>query len=196
MKTKYITIVFISFLIIVFSNCGNGNFTLKMTDREIDEKLGKVVEQVNVTLEEINVQGKIDSTEDEDSQDNKKSEKSSSGNAWITISSEAQQVNLIELISDPALISEADLEPGEYSEIRIVVSLDNTIKFEGDDTLYDLKIPSGTSSGIKIKVDFTISSGDDTEVLLDFDAFESVEKGSGDLYNLKPVIKLKDKKEE
>jgi len=157
---------------------GEGNFKVKMTDAPIDDKLGKVVEQVNVTITEINVRTKDQNAD----------------NPKPVVSSEVQTINLIDLLNGASTtIAESDLDAGEYSEIRVVLDSDaNTIKFENDETLYELKIPSGADSGVKIKTSFTVEEGKDTEILLDFDAAESiVVKGDG-TYGFEPVIKIKE----
>ena len=158
-----------------FISCSNaGNFTIKLTDAPIDTKLGKTVEQVNVTISEISIR-----------------QKGSAENAFTRISVEEKAVNLLNLQNGVTQeILNTELENGDYTELRVVVKEDNTIKFSGDDTLYSLKIPSGTSSGVKIKTDFTISS-ESKEITLDFDAAESVSAGGSNDYKLSPVIKLK-----
>lgn len=176
MGNTYKRIHLVSLLAIIFLfSCGSkGNFTLKMTDKAIDDKLGKVVEQVNITLNEIVVKKK-------DGDD-------------VTVVKDAQKINLMDLLDGKTTtLGEISLEIGEYNEIRVVVAEGNTIKFEGDETLYSLKIPSGTSSGIKIKTSFNVEKDKDFELILDFDAAESVTELGKDkgMYSLRPVIKVK-----
>jgi hypothetical protein len=73
-------------------------------------------------------------------------------------------------------------------EIRLVLGSDNTIKVNG--TVYPLVIPSGSESGLKIKVNKKLEASIET-LIIDFDAALSIhEEGAGD-YKLKPVLKIK-----
>ncbi len=59
-----------------------------------------------------------------------------------------------------------------------------------DSVLHELKTPSAQQSGLKINVHADISNVDVFNLLIDFDAEESVvEQGNGG-YILKPVIKV------
>ena len=66
-----------------------------------------------------------------------------------------------------------------------------------DSTEFDLKIPSGSSSGLKVKIDppIDVSSGQNIDVLLDFDVSKSfVAKGNWkeekiNGFNFKPVVR-------
>lgn len=73
-------------------------------------------------------------------------------------------------------------------EIRFVLGPNNTIKDSG--VVYPLTIPSGSESGLKIKVNKSLNATLET-IIIDFDAALSVHKdGTGD-YKLRPVLKVK-----
>lgn len=73
-------------------------------------------------------------------------------------------------------------------EIRFVLGPNNTIKDAG--VVYPLTIPSGSESGLKIKVNHPLNETLET-IIIDFDAALSVTKeGTGD-YKLRPVLKIK-----
>ena len=56
---------------------------------------------------------------------------------------------------------------------------------------HEMKVPSGYESGIKLVRTFTITEGDITELILDFDAAKSIVKaGNSGKYILKPTIKV------
>ena len=60
-----------------------------------------------------------------------------------------------------------------------------------DNTVHELKVPSGFQSGVKIVKGFTINDNGTTEIILDFDAMSSVvEAGNSDKWLLKPTIKV------
>ncbi|MBK6635274.1 MAG: DUF4382 domain-containing protein [Chitinophagaceae bacterium] len=64
----------------------------------------------------------------------------------------------------------------------------NTIKDAG--IVYPLTIPSGSESGLKIKISRTLQATLET-IIIDFDAALSVKKeGTGD-YKLRPVLKIR-----
>jgi hypothetical protein len=59
-----------------------------------------------------------------------------------------------------------------------------------DDSVHELKVPSGFQSGVKIVKGFTISQDGTTEMIFDFDAMSSVvEAGNSGQWLLKPSIK-------
>jgi len=91
---------------------------------------------------------------------------------------------------DQLLLAEGDLDPGTTKEIRLVLGANNSIVLK-DGSSYELKVPSGQSSGLKIKlnVDKNVQAGQTYYVVLDFDAAKSVVKTGNGKYQLKPVIR-------
>jgi hypothetical protein len=100
-----------------------------------------------------------------------------------------------------------ELESGHYTQMRLII---DTVP---DDSLnilsqphpfanyvidqndppneYELKIPSGLKTGIKIVGGFNISTNETTELILDFDACRSVvQAGNSGIWLLKPTIKI------
>ena len=173
---------------------GEGTLRLKITDSPI-ELDGQVVEQINVTIIEVKVSRGMQAEEEfKGGEEGDEADPDDDSDAeWITISDEEQEFDLMELRDGATeVLGEAELDAGRYNQIRLVLQGNNTIKFEGDETLYDLKIPSGTQSGVKLTGGFYVENGKDTEITVDFDADKSVkEKGGGDTYKLKPTIKIK-----
>ncbi len=105
-------------------------------------------------------------------------------------------VNLLDLIGGASkLIGSITLDPGDYIQLRLVVGTNSRIKFANDSTFYALKTPSGSTSGIKIKGKgndplFSISEGDTSELVFDFDAQASLQASvDKDKFILSPVIK-------
>lgn len=77
---------------------------------------------------------------------------------------------------------------GQMDQLRLILGQDNTIMI--DSVLLPLDTPSAEQSGLKINVDYNFQDGDQYQVLLDFDAGQSiVEKGNG-TYSLKPVLRV------
>ncbi len=115
---------------------------------------------------------------------------------FIVISEDSVQIDLLTLSNGiTEQLASIDLEAGDYDMIRMHV--ENSKVILKDDTEFDLKIPSGSSSGLKIKIDpqLSVSSGETINVLLDFDVSKSfVAKGNwkgGKIngFNFKPVIR-------
>ncbi len=118
----------------------------------------------------------------------------SDGN-WIVLMDdqlpvEDRNFNLLELINGNfAVVGEVELDEGHYSQIRIIIE-SATITVDG--VTSDLFIMSGEQSGVKLVKAFTIEPNTITELMVDFDAGQSVWEsplGSGD-YRLQPTLRV------
>ncbi len=108
---------------------------------------------------------------------------------WIDLPVDPMVVNLLELTNGvDTLLSSADLDPGHYRELRLILGHDNTVVVDGE--INDLKVPSGQQSGYKIKFETDLESDEELDLIIDFDAARSVHKaGRSGKYILKPVLK-------
>jgi len=115
---------------------------------------------------------------------------------FIVLMEEPIQIDLLTLSNGiTEQLASVELESGVYDMIRMHVTDSKVILT--DSTEYDLKIPSGSSSGLKILIDpsIEVSSGQNVDVLLDFDVSKSfVVKGNwkgGNIngFNFKPVVR-------
>lgn len=148
--------------------CSKENSTTNLRVRMTDAPAAW--EEVNVDLEEIRVKMANDST------------------SWITLQTNAGIYNLLDLQNGvDTLIAQGDIPSGRVKEIRLILADSNSIKVNGQ--LYDLTIPSGAESGLKIKIDKDLDEEIET-LLIDFDAALSIKEQNGS-YKLMPVIKLK-----
>jgi len=148
-----------------------GSLIIKMKDKPV-----KDADQVWVTISSIKVH-----FADEDE--------------FIEIFKGELDYDLLVLKNQPATLNVTSLEAGHYNQIRVDV-VEGSIVFLEDDgqggfveAPYDLKIPSGK---IKVPVQFYIQADGTTEIVLDFDAEESIKvtkRGNKDSYILSPVIK-------
>jgi hypothetical protein len=181
-KVKWFSSIIIVLIFCIIIGCtssgSTGNLTVLLTDWPI---LDKEVTAVNIFVTRIEVRPVSEENEEA---------------GWITFPDINEEFNLLNLQNGITVsLGVADIPIGTYTELRLHVSKENTIEFEDDVAKYPLKIPSGTSSGIKIKHTFTISEGDSLTITLDFDAQQSVKTagGGGDVeYQLHPVIKVKE----
>ncbi|UKJ07176.1 DUF4382 domain-containing protein [Solitalea lacus] len=88
------------------------------------------------------------------------------------------------------LVAEEEVPSGKIKEVRLVLNeTGNTIKVDGQ--VYDLKIPSGSSSGWKVKLteEPSLSPGIAYSLVLDFDASQSIVKTGNEGFILKPVVR-------
>lgn len=121
--------------------------------------------------------------DDEECEDDDKGE-------WYVVDIEPQVYDILQLQNGAeALLAELDIEAGELKEIRVILGDNNKVVVDGD-TL-DLKVPSGASSGLKIKVRSEIEAGEFYDVVIDFVASKSIVRTGNGKYILKPVIKVK-----
>jgi hypothetical protein len=121
---------------------------------------------------------------------------------WLDIPADYPFViDLVSISDSESFLNAFSIEPGSYSEIRLIVASENNdVVVEGKGNyvkkengfIYPLKVPSGSSSGFKIKGAFTIELNKTYKLSLDFDIDESiVQLGNKDEYLLKPTVQLK-----
>ena len=116
-----------------------------------------------------------------------------------TLTFKPQAINVLEYVNGKsALLVSEDFAPGDLDEIRLILGPDSYV-IGRDDQRYDLKTPSGQSSGVKLKLDkATLRQRETFQLLLDFDVAKSVvERGNWkpgndkkERYLLKPVIRV------
>jgi hypothetical protein len=127
-------------------------------------------EEVNIDLKEVKVNFNHDTA------------------GWISLETKDTIYNLLGLQNGlDTLIAQGTFPTNTVNEIRLVLGDNNTIKANGQ--IYPLTIPSGGTSGLKIKVNQKLNATLET-VVLDFDAGASVTEEQ-DGYKLRPVITVK-----
>lgn len=128
------------------------------------------LDEVNVEITAIKVKLDKDSTE------------------WYSLNTKSGIYNLLALQNGiTETLATGDVPSGTLKEVRFILGDRNTVKASGQ--IYPLTIPSGSESGLKIKIDKHLGETLNSFVL-DFDAALSIkEEASG--YKLRPVIKLK-----
>lgn len=126
--------------------------------------------------------------------------------AWTTVAEPAKTYNLLTLVNGVfAELGEEILTAGNYGQLRLIIgnTADGENNILGNSHPYanyvidmagapqELKVPSGSQTGIKIIHGFEILPGLQTDLVLDFDASRSVVKaGNSGQYLLKPTIKI------
>lgn len=166
MKSKLISI-FSFFVCLFFISCkkesGSTTLKVKLTDAPA------AYDEVNVDIREVNIKMDGDSS------------------SWISLPTTAGIYNLLEYQDGvDTLISQAVLTGTTIKEVRLVLGNDNSIKIGSE--IFPLIIPSGSESGLKIKMNKSLNGGIDY-LTLDFDAALSVKQETSG-YKLRPVIKI------
>lgn len=153
----------------VFTACSKNKETTKLDIQLTDNPYN--AQEVNVDIKEVRVNFSDDSS------------------GWVTLNTFAGVYNLLGLQNGlDTLIASATVTTGTVKEIRFILGSNNSIKI--NDVVFPLTIPSGSESGLKIKVNKKLAVGFDS-LLIDFDAALSIlQVGTGD-FKLKPVLKLK-----
>lgn len=130
-------------------------------------------EEVNVDIREVRVKFSDDTT----------------NTGWVTLNTFPGIYNLLDYQNGvDTLLATGAFPTQTVKEIRFILGPDNTIKDAG--VVYPLTIPSGSESGLKIKVSRTLQATLET-IIIDFDAALSVKReGTGD-YKLRPVLRVK-----
>ena len=162
------------------TNDQQGNLVIKLTDAPFPFDMIEAA-TVNITKVEIR----------------KVSEGEEDGYPFITVLGESQGFNLLDLRNGiTADLVDTVIEAGNYDLIRVYVDQAGIV-VTGEEP-YNLKVPSGPQTGIKIFVEpsLRVVGGLTTEVLLDFNVEKSfILKGNMDSpagikgFNFKPVIR-------
>ncbi len=202
MKFRLITIA-LFFVFTVFISCTDnddknrdyGRLSVNLTDAPFPHDL---VAEANVTIFKIDARYKGDMDIISEVEDNSDSsmiteEKSS----FVVLMEDEMEVNLLELTNGVTKnLVDLDVPVGIYDLVRVYVKGVNVVLTDG--STFDLKIPSGEQTGIKIfiKPGLVVEGGLSADLLLDFDVSKSfVAKGGGSNFenitgfNFKPVIK-------
>jgi hypothetical protein len=113
---------------------------------------------------------------------------SDNGNGWQALNVDDQVINLLDLTNGKdTLLGATEIPAGKISQIRLKLGDNNTVKIDGK--TYNLNIPSGSQSGLKLQVHETFVEGVTYKILLDFDVARSIVLTGAGQYKLKPVIR-------
>jgi hypothetical protein len=168
MKTLFIAVAASVSLFLISTGCnkekGSSKMTVKMVDAPGD------FQQVNVEVLQVQV--------------------NHDGQGWINLPTNAGIYDLLTLQNDVSatLVNVGVLPSGHLNQFRMILGDENNVMV--DSLYYPLATPSAQQSGLKINLNTDFAPNTTYELLLDFDAEQSiVTQGTGD-YSLKPVIKV------
>jgi hypothetical protein len=168
---KNIVLLVSSFLVFLLSCSENttgpsgepGRIILHMTDAPAD------YEQVNIVVERVEVH------------------KAEEG--WFVVNDVTNTYDLLELRNGASVvIADTFLEPGHYTQMRLIIGEGSNIVVDG--ISYPLEIPSGMQTGVKLIHNFLIDPGVTYELMLDFEAENSIVVTGSGRYLLKPTIRI------
>lgn len=171
------------------TNSGSGTGTMKISLTDAPA----AYDQVNIEIRQVLVNQDEDAEEpDTNGEDNDEGEED---NGWYSILDDSMTVNLLDYQHGATLeLGETELEAGQYNQVRLILGDNNTVVIDGE--TYFLNTPSAQQSGYKLLVNANVEEGQVYELVIDFDASQSiVETGNGN-YILKPVLRTVDLEEE
>lgn len=154
------------------SDSDGPSFSLRLTDAVFEDAA-----RVDITFTEVKLRKK--------------------SGGWVTIprgqftTQDRIDVAALQGTKTADLLQKVTLEPGEYDELRLIVdtaTFANSIELKAGG-VHNLRIPSGGTSGLKIKGDFTVSNTRPTALILDVDLRQSI-KMAGPNYIMNPVLRL------
>lgn len=192
MKKNFIIILVLLFLTFFLSGCVDilttqdddaiaprkGRLKIYLTDLSEKNKTddSETYVAINLTIYKIQIHLAGEDEEDE--------------GEWVElILNEPTECNLIELKDESILLSEDELTPGKYTQIRLFVT-DASLDIELGEIGVPVEIPSADQTGRKLIHPFEIIAGETIELTIDFDAEESIIKTGDGSYKLNPVIKI------
>jgi hypothetical protein len=159
---------------------GKGRINVLLTDAPFPID---IVSSAFVTIDRVEIRQKTEAGMDEEA------------DSFIVISEGEMDFDLLQLTNGiTEHIGSTELETGYYDMMRLHVTDARVILKDG--TQHNLKIPGGSSSGLKIKIDpvIYIAEGQTSDVLLDFDLSRSFvirgnPKGNFNGFIFKPVVR-------
>ncbi|MDH5544946.1 MAG: DUF4382 domain-containing protein [Gammaproteobacteria bacterium] len=156
--------------LLLATGCGQGNFSLSITDAPVDGASNVYVQFTGIEL------------------------KSAKNEDVVVDFEQAKRIDLLALQgenSEPLLQGQV-LSPGDYQSITLKVdSSPNTSTIVVNGAEYSLEIPSGSESGLKMVRGFTVPVIGSADFTVDFDLRKSVVL-SNQGYKLKPALRLID----
>lgn len=170
----------------------SGMLTVKITDAPFPSDL---VEEANITIDMVTLK-KSGLNMDENAME-PDSTSMADTTRFMVLSEETQTINLLDLSNGiTQVLTENEIPAGDYNEIRLHV-VNAGIKLK-DGREFDMKVPSGNASGLKIKIKPTlqIAEGMYGQVLIDFDVSRSFNAIGDDHskngikgFHFKPVVR-------
>lgn len=185
--TKLLTTTLILFVSVFFAACstssddGTGTLKVGLTDAPAN------YEEVNIDIQQVLVNRDEDAEEPENNTEGD-DEENEEDNGWYSIMDDSITVNLLDYQNGDVLdLGEAELEAGNYNQVRLMLGDNNNVVIDGK--TYALTTPSAQQSGYKLNVNAEIENGQVYDLVIDFDASQSIVVTGNGNYILKPVLR-------
>jgi hypothetical protein len=144
---------------------GTSRLSIQLTDNPYNAT------EVNVEILQVRVNFRGDST------------------GWVDLDTKDSIYNLLDLQNGVVTtLAQGNVPADTLREIRFILGDSNSIKIGND--VFPMKVPSGSESGLKIKLNKKLNATLES-LVIDFDAALSIIKTGNDKYILKPVLKIK-----
>lgn len=162
------------------SKAGSGTLSVNITDAPIDNVTSIIISFSAVHVRQAGGEG-----------------------SWLRYELDpVREIDLLTLtgpISEP-LLADVGIPAGTYDEIRLIVEDGSspggdfyaTYLVTSEGATEPLFVPSGASSGLKLKNPFVITAGGSTALTIDMDLSKSVLRTGAGAYHLKPVLRVVD----
>jgi len=182
-KSRNLLYSFLGAGLLIFGGCqvteeSHGTLKVSITDAPFPIE---IIEEANVTITKVEVRMKSDTSDA----------------TFTTLMEESRDINLLDLRNGVVSeLLEMEMPAGTYDLIRVYVENASLKIIDGE--TYEVKVPSGSQTGIKIFIqpELRIEGGLTSEVLLDFNLEKSfVVRGNPMTpagikgFNFKPVIR-------
>ncbi|MDR9418043.1 DUF4382 domain-containing protein [Gracilimonas sp.] len=173
------------------TNSNKGTLKIGLTDAPAN------FDQVNIEIKQVLVNKDEDAepeeegdTDGENEEDNEEDE-----NGWYLIMEDSITVNLLDYQNGAVLqLGETELEAGQYNQIRLLLGNNNNVVIAGES--FPLTTPSAQQSGYKLNVQADIEAGQVYDLVIDFDASQSIVVTGNNRFILKPVLRTVDVQEQ
>ncbi|MBN2600459.1 MAG: DUF4382 domain-containing protein [Candidatus Marinimicrobia bacterium] len=177
---KKVFLILMTILGVMFLGCDNesDNKTGEIVIQAFDAPFQGDVEHINLHIIEVSVhKGVAESDSDTSAQ-------------WIVLSDVDTTIDFLRLVNgEMETLIQSSLDVGQYSQLRLLLGDNSAIVING--VSYELRVPSGSQSGVKLNLGFFIASDEITEIYLDFDAERSIKKYlNQDSYSLQPTFRV------
>ena len=113
----------------------------------------------------------------------------SSESGWMIINPVPHTYDLLQLRNGASVVlGDTFLTAGHYTQIRLILGEGSNVVVNG--ITFPLIIPSGFQTGIKLNHEFDIEPGTLYELMLDFNADQSIHLTGNGQYMMSPVIRV------
>lgn len=167
---------------------------------ESDEGMGKVimhffdsplpenVDSLNIHVKQISVFKDTSDDAGEDDEMGMGMDMSDDEGEWMVVATPDTVINFLDLINgEMTTLVDTSLETGYYEQLRLLLGDNNYVVLD-DESRYDLFVPSGIQTGVKINLDFAIEPNEIIEVYVDLNATKSVHYNRGRGWMMRPTF--------